>query len=541
MKQVTGPRGKHGLYGMKLSLHLLAWCLAAFCSVGTGLVRGAEKPNVIVFLVDDLGWNHLEAPQATLGTSPGEYRTPAIARLAAEGVSFPYAYAQPNCAPTRAALLTGQYPPRSHNGVYAVGNLNRHGGGGISREQARFAGPPQRQEPPLAALTVAEALRRNGYATAHIGKFHIGGHTGPETLPEQRGFDINLGGHRQGHQPVCFASKENGTWKFKGLGRRDFDRWAAPYDAAYLREKAFPASLEGSPKHVCDALGDALEETVRKLAAGGAPFYLQFHPYAVHTPIQARPDLRAAARPRASSRAQAEYLGFIASLDINLARLLARLEDPDGDGDTKDSIAENTLVLFTSDNGGAAHGNLPLRGAKGEFTEGGLRVPLIARWKNRLPAGKTSRRVVHSVDFYPTLLELAGGAFTPPAETHPLDGESFAREMLEPGRAATRGPVCYLFPGYLDSRAQPGAWILDEVAGKRYKAGYDYESGRWSLHDLGEPQGEERDLAASHPEILRQLARRLDAWLRQDHPTWQPAYPLRKDNGTPAGPPPPPP
>lgn len=503
-----------------------------------GIAWAADKPNFIVFMVDDLGWNHISARQPTLGTAPEIYQTPNLAKLADGGVSFTHSYAQPNCAPTRAAMLSGQYPARVHNDVYVVGSLNRYGRGGISKKKAKFLGAEQRQDVAPEAVTIAEALKKNGYATAHIGKYHVGGHAGPGTMPENVGFDTNLGGHQQGHQPTCFASKTEEGFGFKGVGLGHFDRWAEPYDSAYLKKRKLPDSLAGTPKHISDALGDALEETIARLAAGDAPFYLQFHPYAVHGPVRARPDLREAAEERSKDVKQAEYLGFIAGVDENVGRLLGLLEDPDGDGDTSDSIAENTLILFTSDNGGTHASNAPLAGVKGMFTEGGTRVPLIAHWKGKLSAGKTSDRMVHVIDYYPTFLELAGGGWSPAEDEHPLDGESFAREMLEPGADDDRGPVFFLFPGYLDRRAKPGAWVVDEIGDKRYKLGYDYESDAWSLFCLTDDAGETRDLAGKQPDIVKTLSKKIDAWLAQEHPTWRPKYPIRKSDGKPAGPPP---
>ncbi len=497
-----------------------------------------SQPNIVVFMADDLGWNHLSAEGATLGTAPAVYQTPQLERLAAGGVSFPYAYAQPNCAPTRAAMLTGQYPARVNNNVYVVGSLNRFGRGGITKQQARFRGPAQHEDVAATAVTIAEAMQQNGYMTAHIGKYHVGGHNGPDTLPEQAGFAVNIGGCEQGHQPVCFASRQGDTWRFKGLGRGDFDRWAQPYNAAYLTRRGLPAHLVGTPKHVCDATGDALVETLGELAAEEKPFYLQFHTYAVHGPVKARPDLREAAADRVSKRQQAEYLGFIAGVDETLGRLLAALDDPNGDGDTSDSIAANTLVLFTSDNGGTHADNRPLRGEKGMFTEGGMRVPLIASWPGTIPAGTVSQRMVHAVDYYPTCLELAGRRWQPPASEHPLDGESFVSEMLVPGSDPDRGPIGFLFPGYLDNRAQPGAWLIDEVADQRWKVGYDYERDAWSLFCLTHDVGEEHDQSRKNPEVLAILARRLDQWLRQESTSWKPKYPVYKSSGLPAGPPP---
>ncbi|MEM0970599.1 MAG: sulfatase-like hydrolase/transferase, partial [Verrucomicrobiota bacterium] len=220
-----------------------------------------QKPNLIVCMVDDLGWNQIGVPQATWNTHPGIYETPNLARLAEEGLCFTAAYAQPNCAPTRAAMLSGQYPARIHNQVYVVNGLNRHGRGGISKDEAQFVGPNQEEDIAPEAVTIAEALKENGYATAHIGKYHVGGHEGGEsTLPENVGFDVNIGGSSQGHQPTCFASEsKDGEWQFKGLGRGHFDRFGSPYTTDYVENHGFSHSLVGTAKHVSDAVADAME------------------------------------------------------------------------------------------------------------------------------------------------------------------------------------------------------------------------------------------------------------------------------------------
>ncbi|MFZ9093019.1 MAG: sulfatase-like hydrolase/transferase, partial [Planctomycetaceae bacterium] len=237
-------------------------------------VDAADQPNIIIYMVDDLGWNHIGVDQVTMGTHGKQYVTPNLARMAQEGLSFTSAYAQPNCAPTRAAMLSGQYPARVHNGVYVVGNLNRNGRGGISKADANFLGPQQHEDVAAEAVTIAEALKENGYATGHIGKFHVGGHEGGDsTMPENVGFDINIGGYSQGHQPSCFATNQNGNWKFRGVGLGHFDRFGQPYSEDYLKRRGLPSELVGTAKHISDAVGDALEETVGKLHSTGKPFY----------------------------------------------------------------------------------------------------------------------------------------------------------------------------------------------------------------------------------------------------------------------------
>ncbi|MDE0863521.1 MAG: sulfatase-like hydrolase/transferase [Rubripirellula sp.] len=495
------------------------------------LNRLNRQPNIITVMIDDLGWNQIGVGRATFGTHAEVYNTPNLARLANEGLCFTNAYAQPNCAPTRAAMLSGQYPARIHNDVYVVGSLNRHGRGGVSKEKAKFIGPAQSEDVATEAVTVAAALQENGYRTAHIGKYHVGGHDGPETLPENVGFNINIGGYTQGHQPVCFANQlKSGGWEFRGLGRGDFDRFAKPYSAAYLSRHQFPASLAGTPKHISDAVADAMEETVASFSADDKPFYLQVHPYAVHGPVQSRPDLKD------SSDGDA-FVGFVKSVDLIIGRLLKAVEDPNGDGDTRDSIAEHTLVLFTSDNGGTHKTNLPLKGTKGMFTEGGIRVPLIAWWPGQIPAKTVTNRLVHTVDYYPTYLDLAGLKWTPSPDTHPLDGSSFADFLVNPNLKHNRGPIFYLFPGYLDRRAQPCLTAIEQINNTQYKLIYFYESGSWELYNITEDISEIENIVTKHPEIVSHLAGSLRSWLTQDHPTWKPKYPIVKKTGKPAGPP----
>ena len=510
---------------------------AALLTIALPSLALSGQPNIVVFMVDDLGWNHIGVEQGTMGTHGPQYVTPNLARLAEEGLSFTHAYAQPNCAPTRAAMLSGQYPARVHNDVYVVGNLNRNGRGGISKQDAKFTGPKQSEDVAPEAVTIAEALKKNGYATAHIGKYHVGGHRGEATMPENVGFDINIGGHAQGHQPTCFATKAGGGWRFKGVGLGHFDRFGEPYSEAYLKRRGLPADLAGTPKHISDAVGDALEESVGRLRATGKPFYLQFHTYAVHGPVRARPDLRK--RFQEKDAKKAEYLGFIAGVDENVKRLLDLLDDPDRDGDRSDSIAGNTVVFFTSDNGGTHADNLPLKGVKGMLTEGGIRVPLIARWPGTVPPGTVSHRKIHCLDYYPTCLQLAGNTWRPDADTHPLDGESFAHVLRNPATAEKRDPVFYLFPGYMDRRAQPSVAAIDDLAGgKRYKIYYYYEAAAWELYCLSDDPGEAENLIDARPEMAAELSRKIRAWLTRKHPTWKPKYPIAKGSGKPAGPPP---
>lgn len=513
-----------------------------YCFSVLSLAAESEVPNILIIMVDDLGWNHHSVRSASLDTAHPDFMTPNLERLAAGGLSFTHAYAQPNCAPARAAILTGQYPARVHNDVYVVGNLNRNNRRGISASEAGFIGPEQSEDVAPKAITLAETLKNNGYTTAHIGKYHVGGHEGGEsTLPQKAGFDINLGGGKQGHQATCFAEMNNGQWAFPGVAYGDLDPFAKPYDERYVEQYGLESSMVGKPKHICDAMADALEQTIENCAYKGKPFYIQFHTYAVHGPVKARPDLKAAAFARLGKDQakvkRAEYLGFIAGFDEAVGRALKRLDDPNGDGNPQDSLLANTLVVFISDNGGIHASNAPLRGNKGTFYEGGIRIPMIASWPGRIPAGQVTDRRVHVIDFYPTFLELAGASWQPDPAAHPLDGESFAEVLKKPTGAAQRGPLFYLFPGYLDTRATPLVAVIDKRGDKYYKLIYFWEGNRCELFCLSDDPGESNNLAASKPELVSELGNMMVSWLGQQHPTWKPKLPIDKKTAQPAAPP----
>ena len=286
---------------------------------------------------------------------------------------------------------------------------------------------------------------------------------------------------------------------------------------------------------MCDALADAMEETVEKLVAKTEPFYLQLHAYAVHGPVQSRADLKESAQKRLPGKnlGKANLAGFISGMDAVLGRLLDSIEDPNGDGNQSDSIAQDTLIIFTSDNGGTHGDNLPLRGVKGMFTEGGIRIPLIAYWPEVIPANTVTDRLVHGIDFYPTLLELAGGSWLPPAQKHPLDGESFAQFLRNPKLTDKRSPIFYLFPGYMDVRAQPCVVVIDEIDNQRYKLLYYYETNKWELYNLSADIGEDRNIIKTHPKHATMLSNKIQNWLGQKHPTWKPKLPLAKKDGKP--------
>ena len=508
------------------------------------------------------------------------YQTPNFERLVEAGVAFTSTYAQPNCAPTRAALLSGQYSCRSGNGVYNVASLNRASGRTTyttpASQRITIAGTEE-------IVTIAEAFRNSGYVTAHIGKYHVGSSNPSDpTFPLNQGFDYNYGGGSKGN-PGSYWSDGS---QFNGNMNGAFDSFAADYTSAYIASNLTPyangndpTTLENTHKHLTDAMGDAFVSFMNEHRDGSMsnyPVYVQFHFYAVHSPTQGRTDLKNkyAKLPDGTYHDNDSYAALVEGMDQTLGRIMDYLDDPNGDGDSSDSIVTNTLLIFCSDNGGQDPTvNTPLRGRKGMHYDGGIRVPCVISMPGTIPTNKVSDTLIHVVDFYPTMLDFAGGVF-PDSHTHPLDGVSLHDHLLDPDHTPrNRGPIFYHFPGYMDSRTYPCSVIIKDINGKRYKYIYAYDpyynpgSGetlgfdQYQLYNLTDDIGEKTNLLdyidlenpddpndpssskeywnyIIYEDIANELATDLNNWL--DHgstdpnapadPTWTPVYTTYKSN-----------
>ena len=354
--------------------------------------------------------------------------------------------------------------------------------------------------------TIGETLQSAGYTTAHFGKFHTTQNV--NAITTQHGYDFDFGGGTSGGPGNYFAT--GGTFG-NSIGP-GLDPFAAPYTQTYIDENLKPYangadvdSLVGTDKHLSDAMADAaIAFMAGQLAGSSDPFYMNVAFNAVHTPIQSRPDLEAkyndiiAANGGTSpdpNHDNAAYAGLLEGLDQAVARIIDFVEDPNGDGNTEDSIANNTVVLFYGDNGGGNQGtsNVPLRAAKGSQYEGGLRVPLIAWAPDRVAAGSTTDEQIHPVDFYPTFAELAGAALPNPA-SHQVDGESIVGLLTGQQQETQRDTIFFHFPGYQGANVPVSTANLD--AGEHHvKLMYFYERRNFEFYDLKNDLGEANDLA----------------------------------------------
>lgn len=473
----------------QLTTLILAFCAASpsigFCDDASRAEK-ARAANIVLILADDLGYTDLACYGSTY------YETPHLDRMAAQGLRFTEGYTcGPNCQPTRAALMSGQYGPRT--GVYTVGSIERFNWRSRSLRPADNV-----QQLPLQKVTLAQALKRAGYATALFGKWHLGQQDTHH--PGKRGFDeaiVSMGRH---------------------------------FDFATTPKVSYPPGT-----YLADFLTDKAVDFMRRHT--GKPFFLCLHHFGVHSPHEAKKEVIAKFKPMspASGHRDPTYAAMIASVDESVGRVLAVLDEL--------KIADNTLVIFTSDNGGVGGyalaginkksggitDNLPLRDGKGMLCEGGVRVPYVARWPGKVPAG-TCDQPINSVDLYPTLLELAGAKA--PAN-YALDGVSYASLLTSGGKAALKRDAIYWhFPGYLG--AGVGGWRTTPVGSIRagdWKLLEFFEDGRLELYNLRQDVGEKNNLAKQLPDKVKELHGKLVAW-RKDIKAPMPTP--HKPDGSPA-------
>lgn len=432
----------------------------AFLLVGRAPASESPRPNVVMILVDDMGWADLGCYGSTFHESPN------IDRLALRGMKFTNAYAAcPVCSPSRAAILTGKHPARLHLTDWLPGRTDR--------PSQKLLRPEIRQELPLEEVTLAEALKPSGYATASIGKWHLGG---PAFLPEHQGFDVNVGGTGTGSPP-----------------------------GGYFGFKTPTMASRSQDEYLTDRLTDEAVGFIERNR--DRPFFLYLPHYAVHIPLQPKPESLARFRDKAvgnSSQSNPVYAAMIQSLDEGVGRLMATLD--------RLGIADRTAVILTSDNGGLsvkegpntpATSNAPLRAGKGYLYEGGIRVPLIVSWPGVTQPGSVCDEPVIGIDLFPTALDMAG---VDPIPGHP-DGESFVTLLRGDGRLK-RDALFWHYPHYSNQGGKPGGAIRRGDL----KLIESYEDGRRELYDLARDVGEGKDLAVERPEETASLGELLKEW-----------------------------
>lgn len=435
-------------------------------SAAASLLAAQSRPlNFVFILIDDYGWRD------TGYNGSRYYETPHIDALARSGMTFTNGYAAaPVCSPTRAALMTGKWPARLHLTAHLQGHAN-------TPPHAKLRAPVTRKELPLSEVTIAEILKRKGYATASVGKWHLGD---PGFLPTDQGFDVNIGG----------------TWD------------GSPKSFFYPGWEGKPARLQGRDgEYLTDLLTDRACEWLKQQKAN--PFFLYLPHYAVHVPIEAKKELiaRFDRKQPAGGQNFADYAAMIYSVDESVGRIVRTLEEM--------GVAENTAIIFTADNGGVSSrewkqrqitSNAPLRLGKGHLYEGGIRVPTLVRWPGVTKPGSVSHDPVYTCDYYATIAEMAGA---PLDASHRPDGASLVPALR--GRRMSERSLYWHYPHYSPQLGRPssalrrGEWKLIE----------HLETGRAELYNLKTDIGERTNLAAAESKRRDAMLGELQAWRKQ--------------------------
>jgi arylsulfatase A-like enzyme len=426
-----------------------------------------KKPNIILINIDDMGWRDV----GFMGSE--YYETPNLDALAAEGMIFTNAYAAAsNCAPSRACMMSGQWTPRHR--IFTVANSDR----GKSKDR-KLIPTLNNEYMPDDILLIPEVLKEAGYITCHAGKWHL------TDNPLLRGFDVNIGGNHSGNPGSYYPPYKNVPLE-------------APTDNYYLTNLIMDKTLEFM-KSIDDK-----------------PFFLNYSPYAVHTPIHPVRELlhKYENKPEWNGQNNAEYATMVENLDTQIGRLITALKES--------GKLENTFILFTSDNGGhyGITKQWPLRSGKGSYYEGGIREPMFAWWPGKIKADTCSDIPVTNLDFFPTLLEVAG--IEKPANKI-LDGQSILPILTGIENWLER-PLFWHFPIYLEAYLEKGDQTQDPLF--RTRPGSAIRYGDWKLiqyfenndielYNLKDDISEKSNLVKLNPKKANELVELLNQWRKQ--------------------------
>ena len=428
-----------------------------------------EKPNIVLIVADDLGWSDL----SYMGSE--YYETPNIDKLSKSGMTFYNGYASSaNCAPSRATMLSGKY--HTEHGIYTVRNSDRG-----SRKTRKIIPIETKTTLDLDFFVIPEMLKEMGYTNGHFGKWHLGD---VGFHPEQSGFDVNIGGNKHGGPGGYFAPYPN-------------------------------PELENEPKgeYLTDRIGDEVVKFIDINKENNFFAYVPF--FSVHTPIQSKPDYQKKYSNKDSNEFhnRADYAGMIQSLDENIGKILDKIDAL--------NLSENTLIIFTSDNGGirAISNQYPLRAGKGSYYEGGIKVPMIFSWKGKIEAKTESYERVSNLDFYPTIKKLVGYN-----ESIDLDGEDLT--PIFKGEKLKKRELYFHFPVYLEPyrvqldsgtdplfRTRPGTVIIKD----NWKLHHYYEDNKFELYDLEKDVSESQNLSEINKEKKNELLIDLNNWRKTNN------------------------
>lgn len=469
-------------------------------------IRKDKRPNILLFMVDDMGWQDTSLPFWTQKTHYNEvYETPNMERLAHQGMMFTQAYASSISSPSRCSLITGanaarhrvtnwtlkkntttdraskvlQLPDWNYNGVCQVAGINNA----------------------FRATSFVQLLKDTGYHTIHCGKAHFGAIDTPGENPYHMGFEVNIAGHAGGGLASYLGEENYGHTK----DGKPISIFAVPRLEKYW----------GTENFVTEALTVEAIKALDHAKKLNQPFYLYMSHYAIHVPINKDKRFYQKYLNKGLTSKEAAYAALIEGMDKSLGDLLNWLD--------RNGEADNTIVLFMSDNGGLASEpewrdgaphtqNYPLKSGKGSACEGGIREPMIVRWPGVVRPNTKCDKYLIIEDFYPTILEMA--QVKKYKTVQPIDGVSFLPLLKQTGDPS-KGRILYWNTPNLWGNTGPGIGTTCAVRNGDWKLIYYYDSGKKELYNIADDIGEKNDLFAQHPEIVKRLSKELGDYLRK--------------------------
>ena len=484
--------------------------------LGAAAVDAQQRPNIIVFLVDDMGWQDCAVPFWTTGTAFNKrYRTPNMERLAKDGMKFTNAYATPVCSPSRISLMTGMnaahhrvtnWTLRKDEPVDAADSILLPPSWNVNGLSPAIGTINTVYATPLPAI-----LKSGGYYSIHCGKAHFGAMGTPAADPLNIQFDINIAGHAAGGLGSYLGEDNYGNKKGEHT-----EPWGVPDLVGY----------HGGDVFLTEALTREALKAVAIPVKKQQPFFLYMAHYAVHIPYAA--DKRFVQRylDDGLPQKEAEYAALVEGMDKSLGDIMDYLE--------KENIAENTIIIFMSDNGGfsmpprsgeAFTHNLPLKSGKGSVYEGGVRVPMLVKWPGTVKPGTIANQYVIIEDFFPAILEMAG--IKKYKQVQVVDGKSFIPILKNPDYADTARSLIWHFPNKWIPEDGPGINFKSAVRQGKWKLIYNMKTGTYELYDLQSDIGETTDLSEKYSKKAEILSAMLSHQLRE----WKAQMPTYKISG----------
>jgi arylsulfatase A-like enzyme len=486
---------------------LLPLALAPFAALPAQTTHQPDnRPNIIVFLVDDMGWQDTSLPFWTQRTPLNErYHTPNMERLASQGMMFTQAYACSVSSPSRCSLFTGMNSARhrvtnwtlqknkstdSKSDILQFPEWNVNG-------ICQVSGIPKTYQ----VTALAQQLKDNGYHTIHCGKAHFGAIDTPGENPCHLGFEVNIAGHAAGGL-ASYLGEQN-------FGNNTNGKPASPFAVPGLKD------YWGKDTFITEALTIEAKKALDKAKKLQQPFFLYMAHYAVHIPLDKDKRFYEKYRRHGLSENESAYASLIEGMDKSLGDLMDWLE--------MNNMDKNTIILFMSDNGGFSSDthwrdaplhtqNAPLNSGKGSAYEGGIREPMIVKWPGEVKQATKCNDYLIIEDFYPTILEMAG--IKKIKAVQPIDGKSFVPMLTETGNTSKNRNLYWNIPNLWGNNG-PGIGPTCTVRSGDWKLVYYYESGKKELFNITNDIGEKTNLTEQNPKLVKKLSKKLGSYLRK--------------------------